>query len=88
VTTTNIAAEAYPVYTLDEARAACLPGWNLRCNRCGSFGATWLEGERPGWGALALCPPHGADLKAEHVRHASALLLLREVSYEQEQVRW
>ncbi len=68
------------------------PGWNLCCNRCGTYGATWTREpggeayrtERPDWGALALCPTHMAELDNEHVRHARALEELRRVRYEQE----
>ena len=79
---------SYMNYTVDEARAACLPGWNLRCNRCGTYGASWLVEERPGWGALALCPPHADELRAEYARHEEALRVLREVKFEQGEVRW
>jgi hypothetical protein len=68
------------------------PGWNLRCNRCGTYGATWTgqrgseayRTERPGWGALALCQPHHDELDAEYERHRRALDTLRHVRYEQE----
>jgi len=33
----------------------CLPGWNQRCNHCGSYGMSLYPGERPVWGSLALC---------------------------------
>lgn len=36
----------YP--TAADARDARVPGWNVRCNRCGTYGATWLPGQRPG----------------------------------------
>lgn len=79
--------EEIPGFTEGEARTAGLPGWNIRCNRCGTFGATWTDNavrtERPGWGALALCPPHKRELEEEHERHAAALRRLREVNYEQ-----
>ncbi len=59
-------------------------GWNLCCNRCGTYGATWTEGaERPGWGSLALCPTHRAELVAEYRRHRQALDVLCAVCYEQ-----
>lgn len=72
--------------TKDEAKAArpVVQGWNIRCNRCGTYGATWRVGERPGWGALALCDPHWDELAAEHRRHAEALRWLRAVNFEQE----
>lgn len=71
------------VYTAAQAKELCLPGWNLCCNRCGTFGAEWLPSERPGWGSLALCPPHAEELRAEHERHRAALAELRAVRYEQ-----
>lgn len=59
-------------------------GHNLVCNRCGTYGATWTgPDERPGWGCLALCPPHKEELAAEHRRHAAALAGLRRVNFEQ-----
>lgn len=70
--------------TRSQARDLCLPGWNLRCNRCGSYGARWIAGERPGWGSLALCPDHEAELEAEHDRHREALAVLRGVRFEQD----
>jgi hypothetical protein len=72
------------IVTREEARERCYQGWNLRCNRCGTYGASWLAGERPGWGALALCPLHEAELVKEHQRHRLALRSLRAVNYEQE----
>lgn len=68
------------VITMDEARERELPGWNIRCNRCGDYGAEWLRGERPGWGALALCPICAAVFKMAK----KALDELRVVRYEQE----
>ena len=58
-------------------------GANLRCNRCGTYGATWVAGERPGWGSLALCPPHERALAQEYQRHQAALDQLRTVNFEQ-----
>jgi hypothetical protein len=70
--------------TRDEAKALNLPGWNIGCNRCGAYGARWLPKERPGWGALALCPPHEKELRAEQYKHKLALDELRAVRFEQE----
>lgn len=70
--------------TREEARDRGLLGWNIRCNRCGSYGADWLPGERPGYGALALCPEHAAELRTEHQRHKQALAVLRRIAYEQD----
>lgn len=58
-------------------------GWNLRCNRCGTYGARWLAEERPGWGSLAVCPQHKDELTEEHRRHDAALAVLRKVNFEQ-----
>jgi hypothetical protein len=44
----------------------------------------WVPWERPGWGALALCPTHRQDLADEHGRHLAALAELRQVNYEQD----
>lgn len=73
--------------TVEEALDFGLLGWNIRCNRCGSYGAQWLPGQRPGWGALALCPPHRDELHAEVRRHEGALRALRAVAFEQEPER-
>lgn len=72
-----------PQPTEQQARAAGLRGANLRCNRCGMWGAMWWQGQRPGWGALAVCDPHGAELEAELIRHDQALTVLRAVNFEQ-----
>jgi hypothetical protein len=71
------------VLTMEQSRERGGPGWNLRCNRCGTYGAEWVPNERPGWGSLALCPAHCAELEAEHERHRLALLELRAVNFEQ-----
>lgn len=79
-------AERYRYPTAEDARdrpEGPVSGWNLRCNRCGTFGATWVEGERPGWGSLALCPADADELGEEHARHDRALTELRAVNYEQ-----
>lgn len=70
--------------TREQAKAFPLPGWNIRCNRCGSYGAIWIPGERPGWGALALCPRHQAQLSAIKARHRAELAAARQVNFEQE----
>lgn len=83
----DVPTPAVPPYTREQARALNLPAWNVRCNRCGSYGAIWVPNERPHWhwGNLALCPPHRHELAAEHTRHKLALADLRRVNYEQEQ---
>lgn len=72
-----------PHATPEEAAAAHLMGWNLRCNRCGLYGATWLPGMRPRWGSLALCGPHRRELEAEQTRHSQAMAELTAVHFEQ-----
>ncbi|MGW3383284.1 hypothetical protein ACWDCO_24250 [Streptomyces albogriseolus] len=72
-----------PLPTADEAAAAGRMGWNLRCNSCGGYGATWIPGMRPGWGALALCHPHKAALEAMQRRHAQELSALTTIRFEQ-----
>ena len=57
---------------------------NIRCNRCGKYGANWYHDERPGWGCLALCPEHAHELDDEYKRHYEALKPLRAVNFEQE----
>lgn len=62
-------------------------GHNLRCNRCGTYGAIWIPDERPGWGNLALCPPHEQELDDERRRHHAALDRIRAVNFEQRIIR-
>lgn len=57
---------------------------NIRCNRCGRYGANWYYDERPGWGCLALCPEHAHELDDEYKRHCEALKIKRAVNFEQE----
>lgn len=73
-----------PLPTAEKAADAGRMGWNLRCNRCGGYGATWIPGMRPGWGALALCFPHRDALVREENRHARAMTALTEVNFEQD----
>ncbi len=71
--------------TCNEARRRCLPGWNIRCNHCGSYGADWTrDGARPGWGELALCPRHMGEYAAMKERHREELECFRRVRFEQE----
>lgn len=73
-----------PLPTAEEAARAGRMGWNLRCNYCGGYGASWIRGMRPGWGALALCHPHGAELNQMRNRHQSELAALTSVYFEQD----
>lgn len=73
-----------PLPTAEEAAAAHRMGWNLRCNNCGGYGATWIPGMRPGWGSLALCYPHERELEAMQRRHADELRALTAVRFEQD----
>ena len=72
-------------FTAKDAKQAGISGWNLRCNRCGTYGANWRFGlgERKGWGELALCREHGAELSAEYDRHRLELERLCAVQFEQ-----
>jgi hypothetical protein len=74
-------------WSLQEAQAAARQGWNIRCNRCGSYGARWWRNGRPGWGALALCPLDALELEAELRRHTETLRRLLAVNYEQDTTR-
>lgn len=76
-----------PLPTAEEAAAAGRMGHNLRCNRCGGYGASWIPGMRPGWGALALCYPHKGELVAEENRHAREMRKLTAVKFEQDHRR-
>lgn len=73
-----------PKPTAEEAAEAGLVGWNLRCNRCGDYGATWIPKMRPGWGSLALCYPHEKELHAVQRRHADELKKATAVNFEQD----
>lgn len=73
-----------PLPTAEEAAAAHRVGWNLHCNSCGGYGATWIPKMRPGWGALALCYPHEKELYAMQRRHAEELRTLTTVKFEQD----
>lgn len=70
--------------TREEAKERRIRGWNLRCNHCGSYGATWHPDMRPGWGALALCPGHSEELGREQARHATEMERLTQVNFEQD----
>lgn len=73
--------------TREEARRLCLSGWNIRCNRCGSYGAEWVRDMRPGWGSLALCPRHADELRDELDRHSTAMQALAQINFEQDRLR-
>jgi hypothetical protein len=72
------------VLSKEQAREQALPGWNIRCNLCGSYGASWLMKARPGWGALALCPTHREEYLAELARHDKAIATLSVINFEQD----
>lgn len=72
-----------PLPTAGDAAEAGRLGWNIRCNFCGGYGATWIADARPGWGALALCHPHKEELYEMKARHASELATLTTVNFEQ-----
>lgn len=69
--------------TLEEALARDAPGWNIRCNLCGSHGARWIQNQRPGWGSLCLCPTHERELNEELARHTNAMIKFRTINFEQ-----
>lgn len=73
-----------PLPTAEEAAAAHRMGWNLRCNSCGGYGATWIPGMRPGWGSLALCHPDRRELEAMQRRHSDELKTLTTINFEQD----
>jgi hypothetical protein len=74
--------------TLEEARdrpEGAMCGWNVRCNLCGSYGASWLDPwSRPGWGCLCLCEVHKAEWEAEMSRHSIEISRLRTINFEQD----
>lgn len=69
--------------TKEEAHKQGLTGWNLRCNQCGDYGASWVPDTRPTWGALALCPLHQGELEGERERHRNTMNTLTQVYFEQ-----
>lgn len=71
-----------PLPTADEARWAGRRGWDLRCRRCGDFGATWQPGVQAGTD-IALCDPHAGELAAERARHDAAMAKLTERRFAQ-----
>ena len=73
-----------PLPTADEAAAAGRRGHNIRCNRCGGYGAQWISGARKGWGALALCHPHASAYQDMTRRHAEELARFTIINFEQE----
>lgn len=84
MTTTTRDPYGPPKPTPEAAADAGLIGWNLRCNRCGGYGATWVLNMRPGWGDLALCYPHEKELYAVQRRHANELAAVTAVNFEQD----
>ena len=66
-----------------EARAAFLPGWNLRCNLCGEYPANWIADMRPGIGALALCDQHRLELEKIQDDYKKSLEKFRLIKFEQ-----
>lgn len=81
---TGQSTDKKPQPSPQEAAEAHLTGWNLRCNVCGLYGATWVPKMRPGWGALALCEPHAQQLRNLQRRHKDELDELTTVKYEQD----
>jgi hypothetical protein len=65
------------------AADAGISGWNIRCNLCGAFGASWIINARPGWGSLALCPSHKEAYEAEMSRHRGVISTLSQINFEQ-----
>lgn len=70
--------------TREQAREFRLPGWNLRCNLCGSYGGQWVTNGRPGWGDLALCESHRLEYYLEEERHRNEMSRLRKINFEQD----
>ena len=68
----------------EEAKRKCLLGWNIRCNYCGSYGAGWVKGKRPGFGSLAFCPEHMKQFMNEQQRHQVELRRLKTIYFEQD----
>lgn len=73
-----------PLPTPEEAAAAGRMGHNLRCNKCGGYGAVWIPGARPDWGSLALCYPEAEDYYAMVSRHADEMRQYIDVKFEQD----
>jgi hypothetical protein len=75
--------------TKEEAKAKRMPGWNIRCNQCGSYGAEWVHTiatntARPGFGALALCPDHVKQLRKIVKDFQNEIKEFRKINFEQD----
>jgi hypothetical protein len=72
--------------TIEEAKAIPLPGWNLRCNRCGSFGATHEDGDgkRRGYGHFVFCPSCMKEYVAMQERHRLEAEVWQTIHFEQD----
>lgn len=70
--------------TKGEAKKRSIQGWNIRCNLCGNYGASWIYGARPGWGALALCPEHEKEYKEMIERHKKEIRKFTNANFEQD----
>jgi hypothetical protein len=75
-----------PHSTSEAAKKAGVHGWNLRCQRCGQWGAGWYyyRPECPEWGDLALCGPHASALHNELRRHKDAVRDMIRENFRQE----
>ena len=73
-----------PLPTPEEAAAAGRMGHNLRCNKCGGYGAVWIPKARPGWGSLALYFPEAEEYDAMVRRHEDEMRQFTDVKFEQD----
>lgn len=82
-------APHFPEYeTAEQALDAGVRGWNLRCNICGNWGASWRGDHiRSAWGALALCKKHDYEFEVEVRRHREVMAVFELIAYEQDAAR-
>lgn len=76
---------ASPVLTIEQARERHVMGWNIACQVCGSFGASWaaphpLESAQRG-NHLRLCPTHRAEWDGLHRRFSDERRALTRVRF-------
>ncbi|MFH1226798.1 MAG: hypothetical protein V1701_02705 [Planctomycetota bacterium] len=73
--------------TKKEAKRKIIPGWNIKCNLCGDYGANWITrtpSAKPRFGCLALCHKHEKEYLDEEDRHRKEIARLSVINFEQD----
>lgn len=69
----------------EEAKKRSLPGWNIRCNVCGNYGAKWVNvGKNSRACTRALCPQHEKEFNEMIYRYGEDMKKFIKVQFEQE----